>query len=106
MKSRAMWSHRIIFAVMALSVAACAASAQQVSSPTGKNSLQIESELRAGGNFHSSFASSEFASNSGPVVKGAPFSAVAIKETRQTLSDGRHITRRMVQSIYRDSEGS
>jgi hypothetical protein len=81
------------------------AGAQQIPKPSGVNSPQIESELRSGGNFHSSFASSEFAADGGTVIQGAPFSAVGIKETTQILSDGRRITRRMAQSIYRDGEG-
>jgi hypothetical protein len=106
MKSRAMWSHRFMLAVMVLSVTACITNAQEISKPSGKNSPQIESELRAGGNFHSSFASSEFASNGSTVVQGAPFSAVGTKETTQILSDGRRITRRMTTSIYRNAQGS
>ncbi|MEP7272984.1 MAG: energy transducer TonB [Acidobacteriota bacterium] len=39
------------------------------------------------------------------VVKGVPFSAVAVNETTQTLSDGNRIVRRSSTSIYRDGEG-
>ncbi len=39
------------------------------------------------------------------VVKGVPFSAIAVNETTQTLSDGNRIVRRTSSSIYRDSEG-
>src|SRR5262249_27778995 len=38
-------------------------------------------------------------------VKGAPYSATALTETVQLLSDGNQITRRMEARIYRDSEG-
>ena len=41
----------------------------------------------------------------GKVVKGAPFSAVAISETTQTLLDGNHITRKTQTTLYRDSQG-
>jgi len=41
----------------------------------------------------------------GKVVKGAPFSAVAVSETTQTLSDGNHITRTTQTNLYRDSQG-
>ena len=41
----------------------------------------------------------------GPVVKGAPYSATAITETIQTLSDGNQIIRRNETKLYRDSEG-
>jgi hypothetical protein len=105
MKGTTKWVYRATFAAVALSLVAVVARAQQVPKPSGKESPQIESELRSGGNFHSSFASSEFASQGGTVIQGAPFSAVGVKETTQILSDNRRITRRMTQSIYRDSEG-
>jgi hypothetical protein len=41
----------------------------------------------------------------GKVVKGAPFSAVAVSETTQTLADGNHITRKTQTNLYRDSQG-
>jgi hypothetical protein len=41
----------------------------------------------------------------GKVVKGAPFSAVAVSETTQTLADGNHITRTTQTNLYRDSQG-
>jgi len=41
----------------------------------------------------------------GKVVKGAPYSATAITESAQTLSNGARITHKMTASIYRDSEG-
>jgi hypothetical protein len=41
----------------------------------------------------------------GKVVKGAPFSAVAVSETTQTLADGNHIVRKTQTKVYRDSEG-
>jgi hypothetical protein len=41
----------------------------------------------------------------GKVVKGAPFSAVAVAETTQTLADGNHITRTTQTNLYRDSQG-
>jgi hypothetical protein len=103
---RIMWSHKFMFAALALAFTAHAALGQQASKPSGKDSLQIESELRAGVNFHSSFASSEFASDGGRIVQGAPFSAVGTKETTQILSDGRRVVRRMTTSIYRNAQGS
>src|SRR5215468_7429090 len=39
------------------------------------------------------------------VVKGAPYSATAITETIQTLSDGNQIIRKNESKLYRDSEG-
>ena len=41
----------------------------------------------------------------GKVVTGAPFSAVAVSETRQTLTDGNRITRRTQTNLFRDSQG-
>jgi TonB family protein len=39
------------------------------------------------------------------VVKGAPYSAQAVTETTQTLSDGNRINNKSTATIYRDSEG-
>src|SRR5215467_8068901 len=41
----------------------------------------------------------------GKVVTGAPFSAVAVSETTQTLGDGNHITRKTQSNLFRDSQG-
>ncbi|HEU0174801.1 MAG TPA: hypothetical protein VFV58_11100 [Blastocatellia bacterium] len=41
----------------------------------------------------------------GKVVKGAPYSATAVTESVQTLSNGARITHKSTASIYRDSEG-
>ena len=41
----------------------------------------------------------------GKVVTGAPFSAVAVSETTQTLADGNHIARKTQSNIFRDSQG-
>jgi hypothetical protein len=41
----------------------------------------------------------------GKVVKGAPYSAEAVTETIQTLSDGNRIVNRITSMLYRDSEG-
>ncbi len=42
---------------------------------------------------------------SGQTVKGAPYSAEAVTETTQTLSDGNRIVQRTSSKQYRDSEG-
>ena len=49
------------------------------------------------------FLSAEFAFNR--LVKGAPYSATAVTESTQKLSDGNEIIKRMEARIYRDSEG-
>jgi len=41
----------------------------------------------------------------GKTVKGAPYSAEAVTESIQTLSDGNRIINRSTSSLYRDSEG-
>jgi hypothetical protein len=41
----------------------------------------------------------------GKVVTGAPFSAVAVTETTQTLADGNHISRKTQSNLFRDSQG-
>jgi len=41
----------------------------------------------------------------GKVVKGAPYSAQAITESVQTLSDGNRIVNKSSATLYRDSEG-
>src|SRR5216684_5152329 len=41
----------------------------------------------------------------GKVVTGAPFSAVAVSETNQTLADGNHIARKTETHLFRDSQG-
>jgi hypothetical protein len=41
----------------------------------------------------------------GKVVTGAPYSAVAVTETKQTLSDGNVIDRKTQSNVFRDSQG-
>jgi hypothetical protein len=41
----------------------------------------------------------------GRLVKGAPYSAQAVSESVQTLTDGNRIVRRNTAQVYRDSEG-
>ena len=43
--------------------------------------------------------------DSGPPVKGAPYSAEAVTESIQTLADGNRIVRRTTALLYRDSRG-
>ncbi|HEV2802560.1 MAG TPA: hypothetical protein VGW12_18960 [Pyrinomonadaceae bacterium] len=50
------------------------------------------------------FVSTEL-SFDGKLVKGSPYSAQAVTETVQTLSDGNRIVRRNSANVYRDSEG-
>jgi len=41
----------------------------------------------------------------GKVVTGAPYSAVAVTESKQTLADGNVIDRRVQSNVFRDSQG-
>jgi hypothetical protein len=41
----------------------------------------------------------------GKVVTGAPFSALAVSETTQTLADGNHISRKTLTNLFRDGQG-
>ena len=41
----------------------------------------------------------------GKVVTGAPYSAVAVTETRQMLADGNTISRKVQANVFRDSQG-
>lgn len=41
----------------------------------------------------------------GKIVTGAPFSAVAVSESTQTLADGNHITRKTQTNLFRDGQG-
>lgn len=41
----------------------------------------------------------------GKVVTGAPYSAVAVTETRQTLADGNTISRKVQANVFRDTQG-
>src|SRR5262249_41683095 len=50
------------------------------------------------------FVTSDFVFDGQP-VKGAPYSAQAVNESTQTLSDGNRIVNKSTSSIYRDSEG-
>ena len=50
------------------------------------------------------FVSSEM-NFDGKLVKGAPYSAQAVTESTQVLSDGNRIVNKSVASVYRDSEG-
>ena len=50
------------------------------------------------------FVSSEM-NFDGKLVKGAPYSAQAITERTQVLSDGNRIVNKSAASVYRDSEG-
>src|SRR5262249_6044367 len=43
--------------------------------------------------------------HSGKVVTGAPFTATAVAESKQTLSDGTVISRKVQSNLFRDAQG-
>src|SRR5215813_11141152 len=63
-----------------------------------------QSPQPAPGAYTWSFVDSEFTFEGKP-VKGAPYSAQAITETSQTLSDGNRIVNTSTAMLYRDNEG-
>lgn len=95
-----------------LSLAACClltattftAFAQVSKSKRAQSSVQVFYGGSVGSHYHSSFASAEFAFG-GQVVKAAPYSAFAVKETVEITPDGKRIARRDAAKLYRDSEG-
>ncbi|MDQ3819624.1 MAG: hypothetical protein M3362_18375, partial [Acidobacteriota bacterium] len=94
--------YRILFAVTALFITTCVASAQQQPKPSAQSSPPADYDTQALNNFATGLS----AFSGGGVVKGAPFSAVGIVEITQILSDGSRSERRREESIYRDNEGS
>jgi hypothetical protein len=99
------------FALLILSLLVLASSAfAQERRPPNEKELQVlaEGNLQdppppglAGNTF--AFVSSEFSFDR--VVKGAPYSALAVTESTQTLSDGNRIVNTRSVSVYRDGEG-
>lgn len=63
--------------------------------------FKLMTQTPAGNNVN--FMSSEFSFEK--FVKGAPYSAQAVTETTQTLSDGNRIVNNSSTAVYRDSEG-
>ncbi|MGH9903748.1 MAG: hypothetical protein ACRD68_18220 [Pyrinomonadaceae bacterium] len=57
-----------------------------------------------GSNGNFIYLSTEMSIN-GKLVKGAPYSAQAVSESVQTLSDGNRIVRKTTAAVYRDGEG-
>jgi hypothetical protein len=72
----------------------------QSGSLTGKSPVPIDVGLLSAGTFKY-FGAKYFSK----VVKGAPYSAIAITEHIQTLGDGNQIVRKNEAKVYRDGEG-
>jgi hypothetical protein len=72
---------------------------------------EIRSEIRKvspDGAVNATFQTFEFVGGqllNGAPVKGAPYSAEAVRQTTQTLADGSHIVNQSSSMLYRDSEG-
>jgi hypothetical protein len=64
--------------------------------------FRVDSQAPASVDF--TWAISEFGFD-GKLVKGAPYSAQAVTESTQTLSDGNRIVNKSTSALYRDSEG-
>ena len=99
-----------LIAVFVLSTAGSSAQQQQKreTAPDPRD-MRIELERMQGpgvppppGDFL--FMSTEMAVG-GKVVKDAPYSAQAVSESTQTLSDGNRIVSKSTSAVYRDSEG-
>ena len=105
MKKSATCFHVRVLVMLSLLSIADTAHAQAPPPQNPPTSWHTVPEKDAGVNYHASFAGAEFASHGQVVVQGVPFSATAVKETTQILSDGRRLVRRSTARLYRDSEG-
>jgi hypothetical protein len=90
-----MMKRSISVAVLALLVCGASFAQQQT---------QASQEQATTSSTYSVARSQEF-SYVGPSVKNAPYSATQTHESRQTLSDGTHITSKVTSTVYRDSAG-
>lgn len=87
---------------------ACAASAQDMTppvppAPPGPLFAPLAALPGLPGEDVLMFISSELGGRG--VVKGAPYSATAVSESRQTLADGNRIVRSSTSRLYRDAQG-
>jgi hypothetical protein len=92
--------HLVLGGVLALAVQTASAQEPPPGPPPGPEMggpggpIGPRMELLGFGDFHA-----------GKVVTGAPYSAVGITETKQTLADGNTIGRKVQSNVYRDSQG-
>jgi hypothetical protein len=94
-----LWALICFFAILALSINS---SAQEQEKKKGKGT---SAKRRSDAVIEATFKLLEAKYVFEKVVKGAPYSATAITETVQTLSDGNQIIQKSEIAIYRDSEG-
>ena len=98
-------SYAIRFTTRAALAVLCLLAASAIDATAQVTSKSSDAVLKAGENYHHSFATSEFAFNGRHTNRNAPYSAVAEKETTQILADGTPIVRRATAYVYRDREG-
>jgi hypothetical protein len=94
-----LWALICFFVILALSINS---SAQEQEKKKGK---ATSAKRRSDAVIEATFKLLEAKYVFEKVVKGAPYSATAITETIQTLSDGNQIIQKSEIAIYRDSEG-
>lgn len=103
-----MRSNRWIFSVLggAVLMAAGAIGVQAQGEPGGPGGPPPGDMLFPGGPMGGRMETLGFVEmHPGAVVSGAPYSAVAVLESKQTLADGNTINRRTQTNIFRDSQG-
>lgn len=98
-----MLQRRLIAGLLAYACAASAQDAPAPPAPPGPFLAPLAGLPGLPGEDVLMFISSELGGRG--VVKGAPYSATAVSETRQTLADGNRIVRSSSSRLYRDSQG-
>ena len=99
----------ICFAALVLASASVTFGQQKQPAPDGpavnqRQRVEVFTQGPDGPTSNFVFVSSEM-NFEGKLVKGAPYSAQAVTEITQTLSDGNRIVNKSTASVYRDSEG-
>ena len=90
--------------ISALGVCAGAGLMAQQLAPPRPDTLRLKVQAEKNASVHIDFLSTEFM-GPGKVIKGAPYQAVAVTETTQTLADGNRIVHKSTAALARDSEG-
>jgi len=106
MMIRKVWTSSGLCAVLLLGAGVSRAQQGTPPAPEKMKSMTQEDAPGAGGPFGRRMELLGFEGmHGGKVVTGAPFSAVAVSESTQSLSDGNNITRKTQTTLYRDSQG-
>lgn len=107
----ASWSRAALTAIATALLLSSALAAQGVTSDTPTGNVVLAQDAGPGGPGPGAFFGERVellgfgGMHGGKVVTGAPFTAVAVSETTQTLADGNKITRKTQTNLYRDSQG-